>query len=136
MNPIIVDASLWVARLVPQDAFHEIVKTWMAAQRENGVIFLAPALLLAEVGGAIARRTNSPELGLLALASLNQLPGLQIVEMDAPLMGAAAQLAAELGLRGADSTYVAVAAQLDLALVTLDDDQRRRAAQRVTIIEI
>jgi predicted nucleic acid-binding protein len=136
MNPIVLDASLWVARLVPQDVFHEAVKTWMAVQLENGVIFLAPALLLAEVGGAISRRTNAPELGQQALENLNHLPGLQIVEMDAALMDQAAQLAAELGLRGADATYVAVAAHLDLALATLDDDQRRRAARQVAIIGI
>ncbi len=136
MNLIVLDASLWVARLVPQDVFHTRVKTWMAAQLESGGSFLAPSLLLAEVGGAISRRTNAPELARQALASLNDLPGLQIVEMDAALMQQAAQLAAELGLRGADATYVAVAAHLNVALMTLDDDQRRRAAQRVAILEI
>jgi len=131
MNLIVLDASLWVARLVPQDAFHEAVKTWMAEQRAAGVEFISPSLLLAEVAGAISRRTNSPELGQQALGRLENLPGLRIVEMDAPLMGAAARLAAELGLRGADSTYVAVAAHLDLPFITLDDDQRSRASSQV-----
>ena len=48
----------------------------------------------------------------------------------------AAHLAAELGLRGADSTYVAVAARLDLPLVTLDIDQGERAAKRIKVVDI
>jgi predicted nucleic acid-binding protein len=56
--------------------------------------------------------------------------------MEAPLMRAAALLAASLGLRGADSTYVAVAANLDLPFITLDIDQRNRAASQVAILEI
>ena len=58
------------------------------------------------------------------------------MEMDHSLLLEAAQLAAELGLRGADSTYVAVAARLDLPLVTLDVDQRERAGKRVKVMEI
>ena len=42
-------------------------------------------------------------------------------------------LAAELGLRGADSVYVAVASRLDLPLVTFDIDQRERARAKVII---
>ena len=42
----------------------------------------------------------------------------------------------DLGLRGADSLYVAVAARLDLPLVTLDVDQSERAGKRVKAMEI
>jgi len=132
---IVVDASVWVARLVSQDVFYEPVKEWMAAHIESNDHFLAPSLLLAELGGAISRRTT-PSLGLKAIQQVQNLPGLQLVEMDHSLLLEAAQLAAELGLRGADSTYVAVAARLDLPLVTLDVDQRERAGKRVKVMEI
>jgi len=132
---IVVDASVWVARLVSQDVFHEPVKAWMFARLEEGDQFLAPSLLLAEIGGAISRRTTS-SLGLKAVEYAQGLPGLQLVEMEDSLLREAAQLAAELGLRGADSTYVAVAARLDLPLITLDVDQRERAKKRVTVLEI
>ena len=136
MTPIVVDASLWVSRLVPQDVFHESVKTWLETQRAEGVEFLAPSLVLTEVAGAISRRTNSPRLGQEALKTLVNLPGLRLVEMDAPFIRLAARLAAELGLRGADSTYVAVAAHLEIPLVTLDKDQKERASTIVSIQEI
>ncbi len=129
----VLDASVWASRLVLQDEFHESVKAWMEGQREAGVQFISPTLLLAEVGGTITRRTGDPVLGRRATARLESLPGLRLVEMDSELVHEAANLAAELGLRGADSMYVAVAHQLDLPLVTFDADLRQRAKAQVII---
>lgn len=133
---IVVDASLWVARLVPQDAFHTAVRAWMETCRAQGIEFLAPALLLVETAGAISRRTGDADLAAQAAARLNRLPGLRLVEMDAALLGEAVRLAAELGLRGADATYVAVAHRLRVPLASLDEDQCRRAARAVSIVNL
>jgi len=133
---LVVDASLWVARLVPEDAFYQAVKVWLSAKREENVGFVAPSLLLAEIGGAISRRTGRPALALKAIEKVQCLPGLQLVDMDQTLVQEASQLAAELSLRGADSFYVAVAARLDLPLVTLDADQKEKASKRVTVVEL
>jgi predicted nucleic acid-binding protein len=129
----ILDASVWVSRLVSQDEFYAAVKSWMEKQRDAGVQFLSPSLLLPEVGGAIVRRTGDPALGKRAITQLENMPGLRLVEMDNELVHEAARLAAELGLRGADSVYVAVARQLNLPLVTFDVDQRERAKKRIAI---
>jgi predicted nucleic acid-binding protein len=136
MKLIVTDASIWVSRLVPDDSFHLTIKNWMTAQRSEKVEFLAPSLLLAEIGGAISRRTSSPTLGLRAIAQIKVIPGLRLIEMERSLAEIAANLAAELGLRGADSVYVAVAVRLNLPLTTLDADQKTRAAARVAIQEI
>jgi predicted nucleic acid-binding protein len=130
---VVLDASIWVSRLISIDEFHAPVKVWMEQQREAGVEFISPALLLAEVGGAISRRTGDPALGNRAIDQLSDLPGLRLVELDNDLLHDAAHLAAELGLRGADSVYVAVAHQLNLPLVTFDLDQSERAKARVTV---
>ncbi|MEB2334826.1 MAG: type II toxin-antitoxin system VapC family toxin [Anaerolineaceae bacterium] len=132
---IVVDASVWVARLVSEDVFYEPVKKWMSERLEAEDQFLAPSLLLAEVGGVIGRRTTSA-LGLRAIEQLQNLQGLQLIEMEHSLIQEAAQLAAELGLRGSDSIYVAVAARLDIPLVTLDADQREKSVYRITMIDI
>lgn len=130
---IVVDASVWVARLVPQDRFHQPARDWMAARRAENTLLISPSLLLVEVGGAISRRTNNPELAGRVLASLVQMPGLRLIEMERGLVEAAAALAAQLALCGADAVYVAAAEYLNLPLCTLDDDQARRADYRVTI---
>ena len=132
---IVVDASVWVARLVSDDIFYEPVKGWMSAHLEQGDQFLSPSFLLAEIGGAISRRTT-PSLSLKAIEQMQSLPGLQLVEMEQSLLQEAARLAAELGLRGADSTYVALAARLEIPLITLDADQKERAAKRIEVLDI
>ena len=133
MSSVVMDASVWVARLVPQDAFHTAVRDWLDVQREYETLLAAPGLLLAEVAGAVARRTGDHELAKQCILVLQGLPEVRLVEMDRLLMQYAADLAAQYGLRGADACYVAVAANLDIPLATLDDDQRRRAESLVQI---
>jgi len=138
MKLVVTDASVWVSRLLPEGSFHEMIKAWMTTQRSAAhehTEFLAPSLLLAEIGGAISRRTAKPALGLRAVEQVKVIPDLRLVEMDRALAEIAANLAAELGLRGEDSFYVAVAARLNLPMVTLDIDQKARAATKIGIIE-
>jgi len=135
MNAVL-DASVWVARLVRQDAFHEPIKRWMETRRAAGDLFYAPDLLLAETSSAIRRRLDDAVLAARAVEVLIHLPALYLVEMDRELMVNASKLAAELGLRGADATYAALAQRLNLPLVTLDVDQRERAAKRIPIADI
>lgn len=130
---VVVDASVWVARLVPQDVFHQPACDWMAARRAENTLLVSPSLMLVEVAGAIARRTGDTDLALRTLDALPRLPGLRLVEMENALVSSAANLAARLGLRGADAVYVATAEYLDLPLCTLDEEQVRRAAYRVKI---
>lgn len=133
---VVLDASVWVARLVSVDAFHQSSKNWIEAQAERHVTLLSPALLLAEAAGAISRRTGDTGLAKRAVQALEELPGLRLVEMERTLMKEAARLAAELGMRGADACYVALAAQLGLPLLTLDQEQRSRSAGVVEILSL
>jgi len=133
---VVVDASVWVARLIEDDEFHIITKDWMGTQRAQETVFISPALLLAEVGGVITRRTGKSTLGLKAIQQLEKLPDVRIVDLEKPLMDEASRIAAKYGLGGADSIYVAVAAALKIPLVTFDIDQQEKAAQVVDIIII
>ena len=130
---VVVDASVWTARLTAQDTFHLPASRWMAQQRAENTLLVSPSLMLAEVAGAISRRTGDSGLAEQALEALIQLPGVRLVEMENALVLAAGKLAAGLGLRGADAVYVAVAETLDLPLCTLDEDQAHRAANRIKI---
>jgi predicted nucleic acid-binding protein len=133
---VVVDASVWVSRLVESDEFHIFVKDWMNSQREQGTTFISPSLLLAEVGGVISRVTGKPELGLSAIQKIENLPDVRIVDMDKSLMDDASRIAAKYGVRGADSVYFAVASTLNIPLVTFDIDQRGKASKLVDVIEI
>jgi predicted nucleic acid-binding protein len=133
---IVVDASIWVARLVPQDAFCAVSSRWMAVQRTKNIRLISPALLLPEVAGAVGQRTGDHDLASQAVEMLQHIPGVHLVEMDQSLVTTAAELASQLGLRGADAIYVATAVTLALPLCTLDEDQARRAARQVAVLRL
>lgn len=133
---VVVDASVWVARLVAGDIFHDTSRRWLDEKRTKGVRFLAPSLLLVEAAGVIARRTGEAVLARRVMAALEQLKGFRLVGMENELVQRAAELAATNGLRGADSFYVAMAAHLSLPLATLDIDQQQRAANVVEIWQV
>lgn len=128
----VVDASVWVSRLVPLDSHHEASRTWFGRRIDEGELVAMPSIVLPEVAGAIAWRTGSPELGSRAVALLQELPTSRLVPVDGPLAVLAAELAARLQLRGADAVYVVLAQRLALPLVTWDREQLARAAGAVT----
>jgi predicted nucleic acid-binding protein len=129
----VVDASVWVSRLVPQDEHHAQSRDWLEQQTTNGQLLVAPVLLLAEVAGAVTRRTGRMELGRRTIETILRVPGLRLVTLDGRLGLEAARLAAELRLRGADAVYVAVAHRLNLSLVTWDEEQRLRGAAKIVV---
>jgi predicted nucleic acid-binding protein len=130
---MVVDASVVVSRLVGHDVHHEASRRWLTRHVAEGGLVVAPALLLPEVAGAVARRTTEPRLAQRAVAAVLRLPALRLVVVDESLARLAARLAARFRLRGADAVYVAVAARLRLPLVTWDVEQRERAAPLVAV---
>lgn len=134
MTDAVVDASVWVSRLVQGDTNHARCQAWFQTQTSDGSLLVAPALVLPEVAGAISRRTGQPTLAHRAVSVMQGLPALRLVSVDSSLAGLAAQLAADHALRGADAVYAATASQLGLPLVTLDREQHQRARSIVSTI--
>ncbi len=129
----VVDASVWVSRLVAQDVHHQASRCWLDGQLAQGALLVAPMLLLAEVAGAIRRRSGQAALAEQAIETIVRVPGLRLVALDTHLGHEAARMAARLGLRGADAVYVALAQQLGLPLVTWDPEQTTRAESLVRV---
>ena len=134
MSDVVVDASVWVSRLVTGDVHHARCEIWFREQAASGGVLAAPVFVLAEVAGAISRRTGQRTLARQAIGLLQKLPSLRLVSLDVPLGSLAAQLAADQPLRGADALYVAIALRLGLPLITLDAEQLRRAEAVITMI--
>jgi predicted nucleic acid-binding protein len=130
---IVIDASVWVSRLVPQDIHYEASYRWLKGLEADGALLIAPILLLSEVAGAISRRTGETGLGRRAIDQLLRIPTLRIASIDRRLGQEAAILAAELSLRGADAAYIAVARRLNIPLVTWDREQQERGARVIAV---
>ena len=128
---IVIDASVWVSHLITQEVHHSVSRRWLTAIVNRGEIIAAPALVLAEVAGAIARRTGDTNLGHKALNHILSTPELRLVYTDSELGLLAAQLAADQHLRGSDALYVAVAYHLGIPLVSWDQEQIDRVTDLI-----
>lgn len=133
MDDSVVDASVWVSRLVAADHHHAETVSWFARQDASGALLLGPSLVVAEIAGAIARRTGDVQRARRTTALLTRLPTLRLAPVDESLARDAAELAARLQLRGTDAVYVAVARRLELPLVTWDTEQRERGRALVSV---
>lgn len=129
----VLDASIIVALYKPGDKYKAAAQAWLAsALTEDDVELHAPATILSEVGGVIARETQRSDLAMAAASGLRD-NGIAIHEIDEPLATEAMKLAVEFKLRGADAIYVALAKRLGQPLVTFDKEQLRRPTVISTI---
>ena len=127
-SEVAVDASIWVDLSIPSDPRHTVTRQWFNGLVSNGGSVVAPSILLAEVAGAVSRQTGRLRLGHQVLSSLLTNRSVRLIPVDAILAEAAAELAVDLRLRGADAVYVAVAQRFGVPLVTWDQEQLQRAA--------
>ncbi len=134
MDDVVVDASVFVSRLFEHDVHHDPSARWFEDREREGGLFVVPAILPAEVAGAVRRRLDDGSVARRIVVWLMRLPALRVVTLDRRVGEQIAQLAADLGLRGADASYVAVARMLGLPLVTWDQDQSRRAEGTVATL--
>lgn len=119
----VIDASVWISRLLPQDANHASAVSWVNGYVRGGGILTAPTVLAIEVGAAISMRTKQPADAHAAANQLYTLRFVRLAPIDQGLVSEAKDLAADLGLRGADALYVALARQLGIVLVSFDAEQ-------------
>lgn len=108
---MVVGASVLVSVYLTTDKFHASSRAWLMTYIASMDTMTAPSILLAEVAGAIARRTGNPALGHVAVQQIERIPRLTLAPITIAAVRLAASLAADLQLKGADATYVAVAAR-------------------------
>ena len=130
----VVDASVWVSRFMDTDLYHVFSRAWLGARLASGEWVVAPAVALAEVAGAVARRTGQPQLGKSAATLLQTAPNARLVSIGPELAEQGAVAAADLRLRGADALYVALAQRLGVPLVTWDQEQQERGQRVITVL--
>lgn len=125
---IVVDASVWVSAAMYDEMFHRGSLAWLQARERTGEVLAGPVIVLAEVGGAIARRSGNAQTADAAVSRITSLPGITLVSVDEGLARESARFAVDLGLRGADAVYVALASRLGCPLATWDDEMIRKTA--------
>lgn len=128
---IVVDASVLVSVYWGDDIRHRESRAWLAGALASATSLHAPYLLLAEVAGAITRRTSNAQLAYTVVDQIQSALRLTLHPIEEEIGRLAAKLAADLRLHGADATYVALAVHLGAPLLTWDQQQLDRGGQRL-----
>ena len=123
----VVDASVIISAILPDEPFHKASKLWFDKLVESGRHFTAPAVLVSEVAAPLSRAYNQPELARNIIQILMTAPFSKLVPVSIPLANRAAAIALEYKIRGCDAVYVALAETLGEELITLDKQQSERA---------
>ncbi len=129
---IVIDASVLVSWFVSYDANHNDSHLWMKRYRATGGLLVAPAFAMIEVATAIARQTRQAALAKAAIKDLYSVHTLRVVPVDSMLVRSAVDIASDLQLRAGDATYVAVAYNLKIPLVSWDNEQLQRGGNLIT----
>jgi len=123
----VVDANVWLSAASSREPGHAHSVRFLREAMARRVAFLLPVLVLPEVAGTAARRTQDSADGIAMIEQLLRLPNTRFFDLTIARAQAAAQLASQLFLRGADAQYVALAAEHRAPLVTLDRELRARS---------
>ena len=123
----VVDASVWVSSFLPSDTNHETAAMWIDQAFDRRIPIYAPAVLLPEVAGSVARVTGDTRAGVDSVHHLLHVNRVVLVPQNADSYASAAELASRLRLRGCDALYVQVATELGLTLVSFDEQQIARS---------
>lgn len=134
LSTVALDTSVWISRLLPQDINHAAARAWINNYLLQGGQLVAPVLLATEVAAAISRRTRNPARAHQAVTQLYNLPEMRLVPLTQGLVDEATDLSADLGLRGADAFFVAIARQLAIPLVTFDVEQLQKPSRIISTI--
>lgn len=125
---MVLDASVWVAALIKKEQHHAESASFLNRLVQDRRIASAPALVLAEVAGAIARQSRDSVLADTGLQFIRAQSWFRVHPVTESEGETAAAIAAQYFLRGADAVYVALARQLGTPLVTWDKELLERAA--------
>ena len=123
---VVIDASVLVSWIVSYDANHDASYHWLKRYRAMRGLLVAPSFAIIEVAAAIARQSRQPVLAKAAIKDLYSVSTLRIVPLNSVLVRSAVDIASDLQLRAGDATYVAVAYNLKIPLVSWDKEQLQR----------
>jgi predicted nucleic acid-binding protein len=119
-EPLLLDASVWLAALDRDDRYHDAARALIAAAADGTATLAALDLTLYEIANVAVVRWHSP-VDAERLAQLVFATCLGTLErIDAELLNVAADIASEHGITVYDAAYVATSRRRDWTLVSAD----------------
>ncbi len=133
---ICLDSSVIVTALRRQEKSHLAAKDVLRKVKDGSHIAIEPYTVLIEVTAALKRRTGSKELALRVRNDLLAINTISFMGLDAESAADAAEIAAEIGVRGMDAIVIQVAKEFDIPLVTLDQEMLEKAKLVVDVMDL
>jgi predicted nucleic acid-binding protein len=127
-----VDASVWVNAFDQREPGHRVSRQFLGVLRSQALPIIVPNLVLVEVTGTISRTRQAPVQAQAFATALSRLPHVTVGALDEVCALHALTLAAQHGLRGADTVYAEVAREAGSTLVTLDNEPLMRLVNLMT----
>jgi predicted nucleic acid-binding protein len=129
---LVLDASVAIASLRPNELSHQAARARVRRLASGDDVAVLPSLFVADVAGALARLGFDPAAIDTFVGTLTSAPH-EVVTVGPKRGHAAARIAVATKLRGADATYVWLAAREGVPLCTLD---REILARGVTACQV
>lgn len=129
-----LDANIYARDIDPNDPNYDDCHALLERLKQGDQRVIVPTLLLAELAASISRVRRDPIRARVTVEALQALPFITFIDLDRALGQAAAEIAADRAVKGADAVYIAVAKIFGCTLVTLDQEQSKRAAPIVTVM--
>ncbi len=129
-----LDASVVANSFIEKEQFHESSKRLIDKIKREKLSVILPELVLPEVASAISRGLGDSKKALAFVDALRDVPNFTFIPIDDEISNLASKFAAKNKLRGCDSIYVAVAYLFNVRLITLDNQQKERAAGIVEVL--
>jgi predicted nucleic acid-binding protein len=114
---LLLDASVWVLLVDPEDPYHSDAVTLI---RDQAASLAALDLTLHEIGNAIGVKRGNAREAINVIRLLLACCRDRVVPADAELAGSALEIASEHGLTAYDAAYVAAARRNGWTLVSAD----------------
>lgn len=131
-----IDASVIINSFIEKEEHHNYSKKLLLNIKDNNRLVILPEILIPEVASAISRGVDDSKVALKFVETLRKIPNIIFVLVGYDISNLAASLAAEKKLRGVDSVYVAIAFVFNLKLITLDENQRKKAQGVVGVLHL
>ncbi|TQD23591.1 PIN domain-containing protein [Methanolobus vulcani] len=125
-----------VAALRRQEKDHLSALELLRKIKDQEHIAIEPYTVLVEVTAAIRRRTGSKELATRVKNDLIELGSFRFVDLDTFSSSSAAEIAADIGVRGMDAIVIQVAKEFGIPLITLDVEIVEKAKRIVEIPDL
>lgn len=131
---VTLDASVIMNAVNPAEAGHATSQQLLTTIRAQRVPVIVPTLVLVEVAATISRVLGDTPRARAFARHVSRLPMMRFILLSRALALAAADLAADHRLRGADAVYATVAQRYGTTLISLDGEHLRRLVGIVPVL--